>query len=297
MATSSLLDHKNKTLLWNALQSSVTFNEFSPNYITKQEWFLESVNKFHSEYFGSLENSNNKSYDELKIINKRILKYLINDIKNYKDPVLKEYSFNTDLSAYNIDESLNIGAVELTDEAFGRNYDTTNKTEKNRNDEINNRFTERQKEYEMMNTPNIPLNTPTFNIKTKTFGHNTDDIKDRFAERQKEYERMNTALIPSNTPLFNIKIGEDEQEDNYEENPRSPIMVQSTSVVNNNHNNNYNHADNDGKYDIDSIINRINDIVRNLEIKQDIMVKNQDIMIKLIDQLNNQLTDNKKILI
>jgi hypothetical protein len=47
-------------------------------------------------------------------INKEAIRFLINDIKLYKDMAIQDHGFG----------SLSIDAVELTDESFGRNYDT-----------------------------------------------------------------------------------------------------------------------------------------------------------------------------
>jgi hypothetical protein len=47
------LNDDNRTALWNALRWSATFR-FSPKYITKQKWFMETVDKFYFTYFGNI---------------------------------------------------------------------------------------------------------------------------------------------------------------------------------------------------------------------------------------------------
>jgi hypothetical protein len=162
MSQNIFLDHDNKNILWNALHSSPLFIDFSPKYITKSKWFVDSLDDFYIEVFGDITAPFNKSYSELKLLNKESIKYLINNIKKYKDPVLKEYAFNAESSPFNsgltpfYDKNLSIDSVELTDEAFGRNYDMANKISSNP-DELNTKFAERQQEYERMSTPDIPV--------------------------------------------------------------------------------------------------------------------------------------------
>jgi hypothetical protein len=167
---------------------------------------METVDKFYFTYFGGISLPFNKSREELVSINKEAIRFLINDIKLYKDMAIQDHGFGS--------ESLSIDAVELTDESFGRNYDTMGKGGRNA-DDINNKFSERQKEYETMNKPFMPTNPPVFSMQETTeisgnFGirngeDTVGDINTKFSERQKEYERMSIPPVtPSNQSIFNI---------------------------------------------------------------------------------------------
>jgi hypothetical protein len=54
----------------------------------------------------------NKSREELVSINKEAIRFLINDIKLYKDMAIQDHGFGSGRGSID---------VELTDESFGRN--------------------------------------------------------------------------------------------------------------------------------------------------------------------------------
>lgn len=273
METNIFLNDDNRTALWNALRWSETFVKFSPKYITKQKWFMETVDKFYFTYFGGITLPFNKSREELVSINKEAIRFLINDIKLYKDMVIQENVVDP--------ESLSIDAVELTDESFGRNYDIMGKCGRNA-DDINNKFSERQKEYEIMNKPFVPTNPPIFSMQETTeIGGNFDirngeetssDINTKFAERQKEYEKMNKPITPSNQSIFNISEIEmnelnvgfdmrDEEEIIGNTNQRGEFYIAQTPE-------NIKHVDG-----IIANTNNIMDIIHKIEMKQDSIIE------------------------
>jgi hypothetical protein len=66
---------------------------------------METVDKFYFTYFGGISLPFNKSREELVSINKEAIRFLINDIKLYKDMAIR--------SRVRV-ESLSIDAVEPT---------------------------------------------------------------------------------------------------------------------------------------------------------------------------------------
>jgi hypothetical protein len=54
-----VLNDDNRTALWNALRWSATL--IFSKYITKQKWFMETVDKFYFTYFGGISLPFNKS--------------------------------------------------------------------------------------------------------------------------------------------------------------------------------------------------------------------------------------------
>jgi hypothetical protein len=102
--------------------------------------------------------------------------------------------------------------VELTDESFGRNYDTMGKGGRNA-DDINNKFSERQKEYETMNKPFMPTNPPVFSMQETTEisgnfgirnGEDTvgDNTKFRETERVRENEYTASYALTSLSSIY-----------------------------------------------------------------------------------------------
>jgi hypothetical protein len=56
---------------------------------------METVDKFYFTYFGGISLPFNKSREELVSINKEAIRFLINDIKLYKDMAIQDHGFGS----------------------------------------------------------------------------------------------------------------------------------------------------------------------------------------------------------
>jgi hypothetical protein len=109
---------------------------------------------------------------------------------------------------------------ELTDESFGRNYDTMGKGGRNA-DDINNKFSRDRRSMKRWTNrlcrPTRPFSAWETTEISGNFGirngeDTVGDINTKFSERQKEYERMSIPPVtPSNQSIFNISKNRNER--------------------------------------------------------------------------------------
>lgn len=169
--TMSLFVHvENQKILWNAINTSPLFKEFNVYPKTKEQWFKEMM-QFLYENQPSLQEP--MTYENLQIINRNVVGYMMNQIKNSLSPPPPPPAKTTEYDPFfKKKENENIDFSNETDTPISNMDELIEQHLKQRNEEL---------QKIVKSFPNVPVETikinndPLENIRVETELHHFID--------------------------------------------------------------------------------------------------------------------------
>lgn len=196
---------ENQKLIWDSMSVLPQFQRFSNEFPGKQEeWFRDIIQKFYdSNKFKLL------SVHELQQLNRDTVGYMMSELKELSFPssvqsATKTFSFDTmaqndGYTSFNSQGSSAPFSVKFPESPTERKSVTRDFIAEKKQEELNRVFSERQKEYDVMNVKK-PAHEVDFrmNIEERPIENMDELIRHHMEQREtslKEYAKPNTRLI------------------------------------------------------------------------------------------------------
>lgn len=196
---------ENQKLIWDSMSVLPQFQRFSSEFPGKQEeWFRDIIQKFYeSNKFKLL------SVHELQQLNRDTVSYMISELKELSFPSshqsgTKTFSFdsvaqNEGYTSFNSHGNSSPFTIKFPESSAESKSVTRDFIAEKKQEELNRVFSERQKEYEVMNIKK-PAHEVDFrmNIEERPIENMDELIRHHMEQREtslKEYAKPNTRLI------------------------------------------------------------------------------------------------------
>lgn len=192
---SALIHPENQKIIWNIVNSNIYVSEFFQKHsnVSKEQWFRSIIEKFYMQHEGR-----NLSIDELNLLNKDVLTFMVKSIHSI--PVQTPPSESPQMSQQVLDPY-----SQPTQMNYSSQIETPPHIPNNIGEQNNKQFEEKRLEYESMYAKPVPKQVDFKEKETDTIIENMDDlINKHMTEREQQLKELRPPIVTNVTPAVSM---------------------------------------------------------------------------------------------
>lgn len=196
---SALIHPENQKIIWNIVNSNIYVNDFFQKHsnVSKEQWFRSIIEKFYMQNEGR-----NLSIDELNLLNKDVLTFMVKSIHSI--PVQTPSPEPPQASPQGVDPY-----SQPTQMNYSSQIETPPHIPNNIGEQNNKQFEEKRLEYESMYAKPVPKEVDFKEKETDTIIENMDDLINRHVtEREQQLKELIPPIVTNVTPAVSMPVND-----------------------------------------------------------------------------------------
>jgi hypothetical protein len=193
---SALVHPENQKIIWNIVNSNIYVNDFfqTHSHVSKEQWFRSIIEKFYLQ-----NESRNLSMDELNLLNKDVLTFMVKSIHSIpaqspsrepQQPVPDPYAPSSQTN-------------------YSPQIQTPPYVPNNIGEQTNKQFEDKRQEYAQMYAKPVPKEVDFKEKETDTIIDNMDElINKHISEREQQMKELTPSIITNVAPAVSMPVND-----------------------------------------------------------------------------------------